>query len=207
MFKKPNFWICALITVLCVTNTLHAFDWQARDVLIEAKAAYFRPTDHKFRRIYSDGGIFGGEISAQIYGGIYGWASGSYFYKKGSSTGLGNSTKIDLVPVGFGLKYLYSFNCLDLYVGGGALPTYVRFRDHSPFVIPKSQKWTWGGIVKVGAIWNINQCFFIDLFTDYSFVDVKFHRTNDGAVTRHRTDLSAWSIGAGIGYRFGGCCR
>lgn len=184
------------------TNILHAGEF-----LVEAKGAYFRSTDHKFRKIYSNGGLFSGEINYQAWNNIYAWASGGYFYKKGSSIGLSNSTKITLVPVGFGLKYLYSCNCFDFYVGAGAQPTYVYIKDNSSFAIGTSSKWTWGGIVKVGAIWNIRQNFFIDLFADYSFTDVKFHRTNNGAVTRQRADLSGWSLGAGIGYRFGVCCR
>ena len=200
MLKTRFFWIIVLvISGLASVNTL-----QAIDAFVEAKAAYFLPTDDKFRKIYSGGGIYGGEISCQAYKGLYGWASGSYFYKSGHSIGEHNATRITMVPLGLGLKYLYRISFADLYLGAGVLGTYVHMKDSSHYVVHEHSKWGVGGIIKGGAILNVNKHFFVDLFTDYSFMNVNFHNTHNGTVARHNADLSGWSIGTGIGYRFGG---
>jgi hypothetical protein len=180
---------------------------QAVDTLVEAKAAYFYPTSHEFREIYSDGGIYGLEVSCQAWRGFYPWFSASIVHKSGHSITTSplvssDSTRITLVPLGLGLKYLYPINFVDLYAGVGILGTYVHIKDNSPFVIRSSSKWGVGGIAKIGAIFNYKS-FFVDLFSDYSYTKVDFHNTNHGQVVRHRANISDWSIGAGIGYRFG----
>lgn len=193
--------------IVCASVLLGLFifstDLQAIDVFVEAKAAYFAPTDHKFRKIYSGGGIYGGEISCQTYRNLYGWISGDYFSKKGSSIGEHDSTRITIVPLGIGLKYLFPISCADLYLGAGVLGTYVHMKDHSPYVIHHISKWGVGGIAKAGAIFNFGENFFADLFTSYTYTEIGFHRTDDGKVTRNNAHLSGWAFGLGIGYRFG----
>lgn len=177
---------------------------QAVDMFAEAKAAYFLPIDSKFRKIYSDRSIYGAEYSCQAWQGLYGWASGSYYSSWGTSIGLKHRTHIYFIPVALGLKYLYRFKRVDLYVGAGAMGTYLHIKDYSRFVIPTSCKWGFGGIAKAGLIVNLPKAFFIDFFSDYSYMKVDFHNTDHGKVQRHSADLSGWSIGGSIGYRFGG---
>lgn len=88
------------------------------------------------------------------------------------------------------------------YVGAGGLATWLKLRDHSPFVIPKSEKWGFGGIVKAGAIIDFCEGFFADLFVDYSILNISFHNTGGGRVTRQTAHLSGVSAGVGLGYRF-----
>jgi hypothetical protein len=198
MLKRYFLYVSALTSALISANIL-----QATDVFVEAKAAYYRPTDDKFREIYSDSGIYGGEISCQAWRGLYGWASASCFHKGGHSIRMHDSTTITFVPLGFGLKYLFPVSFVDLYVGAGMLNTYAHIEDDSHFVIHSHSKWGQGGIVKAGAIFNVNKHFFVDLFSDYSFMKIDFHNTDHEKVVRHDADLSGWSIGAGVGYRFG----
>jgi hypothetical protein len=173
------------------------------DVLAEAKAGYFCPTSGRFREIYSGGGIYGFEVSCEAYKGLYPWVSGSYFSQSGRSIGLKNRTIITFVPIGYGLKYVYSWNkYLDVYTGLGGLFTYLHMRDHSRFVIPSISKWGFGGIVKFGFLVNATNRFFFDLYTDYSFLEIDFHNTHHGKLVRHNADLSGFSFGGGVGYRF-----
>jgi len=172
-------------------------------IYTEAKAAYFHPTDKDFRKVYSGGGIYGFEVTGQAWRNIYAWGSGDYFHKSGSSIGSGNSSKITFVPLGFGLKYLFPMRFVDIYAGAGMLTTYLHMKDDSPFVIHSVSKWGLGAVVKTGANFIIKKHFFIDLFTSYSFMKIGFHNTHHGKVIRHHADLSGWSIGGGVGYRFG----
>jgi len=51
------------------------------------RAAYFFPTDHKFRKIYSGAALYSAEINYRAYKRLYPWASVGYAHKSGSSIG------------------------------------------------------------------------------------------------------------------------
>lgn len=129
---------------------------QAIDIFAEAKAAYFYLENNKFRKIYSDNCMYGLEMNCQVWNRWYASASVNYFTKRSSSSKQSSSsaekerTKITLVPVGFGLKYLYCFQPVTLYAGAGVVSSYLHMREHSPYIIHKASKWAWKGIVKTG---------------------------------------------------------
>lgn len=172
------------------------------DVFTEVKAAYFRPTAREFRSLYSDSGLYGIELTGQVWRGLYAWGSTDCFYQTGKST-LGNSTKVTMVPIGLGLKYLIPVKEADVYFGAGILGTYLHTHDRSPYVIQHNSHWGVGAILKAGVFLLAKEHLFFDLFTNYSFTKVNFHDTDGGKVIPLQADISGWSIGAGIGYRFG----
>lgn len=183
---------------------LNIFQCEATEVLLEAKGGYFFPSDHRFKKIYSGGGIYGGEISVQIaHSPLYAWISGDYFSKNGRSIGEKNSTTIQLIPLAVGLKYLYPISILDLYLGAGLQPTYFRTIDRSPYVSRTVSKWGLGGMFKGGILFNIKKGFFVDVFSGYSLLNIHYHSGSDASVIRNSAHLSGWIIGAGLGYRFG----
>lgn len=179
-----------------------SLDSISNQFLLEAKAAYFRPTAHLFREIYGEGGIYGLEFSIQSWKNLYTWTSVSCFAKSGSSIGEHNKTNLIYVPICLGIKYLFPVKNWYFFLGAGAIAGYLHIHDHSPFVIQKVVKWGAGGIVKANALYNVSNHFFLDFFTDYSFLKIDFHKTNHGTVIRHHADLSGWSISAGLGVRF-----
>ena len=161
--------------------------------LAEAKAAYFRPTGSKFKEIYGDEiGLYGVEVSAQAWKRLYGWASASYASKKGVSS-LGDPTRLTMVPIGLGVKYMHAYKHVSYYLGAGALTTYAHTRDSSPYLRHEITKWGIGGIAKAGLLVNINKCLFLDLFSDYSYTRIHYHGGE--------ANFSGWSAGLGIGYR------
>jgi len=181
------------------------------EVLVEAKAGAFFPSDKVFRDIYGrhGGGIFGGEITVPVWCGIAPWISADYFCNEGRSIGDHDATRVIIVPIGFGLKYMYEL-CVcdwnvDLYAGAGATYNYFKNRDHSEFVIEHPHEWGWGGIVKVGGIVNLDCGLFLDIFANYSFLKLDFekeHTEDDGFVVRNDAKLSGFAIGVGLGYNF-----
>lgn len=199
MFKNAFFQATSL------TLLLAAADACATDFFAEAKAAYFRPTSDKFRDVYGSGGIYGLEASCQFWKPLYAWASADYFHKRGRSIGSGggSSTKVTLVPLAFGAKYLIPYKWVDFYLGIGPTFTYIHFTDNAPGVIRHSSKWGYGGMAKAGALLNFKKHFFFDLFTDYSYLKARFSNTSEGKVLRPHMDLSHWSIGLGVGMRLG----
>lgn len=175
----------------------------ARDVLLEAKGAYYIATGDRFRDIYgTGGGRYGAELTVEFCRNIYGWVSAEGFTKHGCSIGGKNPTKLTLVPLGFGFKYFHEVDCGDLYVGLGVLATQVTEKDCSPFVIPRRCDWTAGGIVKAGWIVDLPRCFFIDFFVDYSCINIKFCRGPSITVQSCKANIGGVALGAGIGYRF-----
>lgn len=182
---------------------LVAFHLTAFEALTEAKVAYFLPTDAQFRNHYGQDGLLSTlEASFSAGDNFYPWASVSYFGNTGH-TNVGGKRKshISFIPIGAGMKYLYFFEHLGVYGGLGALPIYLHIENHSPLLARREKKWGCGGVAKVGLIadrlWN----FFLDLFAEYSYIKIPFHKTP--ATALHPANLSHFSIGGGIGYHFG----
>lgn len=178
-----------------------------KDYLLELKAAYFLPTGDRFKNVYGGSGIYGLEFTFQAKDFLYVWTSADFYLKSGHAYGSActspSSTDIWFLPFAAGIKLFCPINIVDLWLGGGVLGTYVNVKDHNPNVISSISKWGVGGIVKAGAIINCTKYLFVDLFTDYSFMQIPFHDTRKGTVIPHKADLSGWSFGGSIGYRFG----
>lgn len=185
---------------------------QALDTLFEANAAYFYPTDPQFRKIYSGGGIYRLKTCTQVWEQFYPWISIGVFSKSGSSIGEGDKTRITIVPLGFGFKYLPLFDrFFRPYLEVGGLASYVHIHDYSPYVVKKNSRVGAGGIIKIGLLTYLAKFFFLDFFCDYSFMKVNFntsykeerhHGADNKEVTHHRADLSGFSFGGGIGFSF-----
>lgn len=172
-------------------------------ILVEAKAGYFFPINDTFKEIYQGGGIYGIEVSAQAWKGLYPFISGSYFSEPGRSIGGHTRTVITMAPIDVGLKYAFDLNrYLDVYIGLGAVFEYLNMKDESPYVIQNITKWGYGGIAKAGLWIYATKNFFIDLFGDYRFVTVDFDNTCGGRVVRHDANISGFTAGGGLGYRF-----
>jgi hypothetical protein len=177
-----------------------------KDIIIEFKGAYFQPMHHTFKHIYHGAAIFGPEITFNLFGPIYGFASYDFLPKNGKSIGLKTPTKVRMHVLAVGFKYISCVaDNVSLYAGLGFEPISLHTKNDSPFVIPKTHKWGFGGIVKFGTYIDLPCNFVLDLFADYSFVDVK--RTSRtifpvGFIEQTKANLSGFVLGGGLGYRF-----
>lgn len=196
--SAAKFLICASAMLAWCTEL------NAIDLHIEGKAAYFLPQVHKFREIYSGGGLYGCEVSFQTKNRLYGWVSIDSFSKRGESLGHPCHTKISMLPLGIGLKYcmpLYNWP-VECYLGAGLLATHVAMYDGSPYVTQKTSKWGAGGIAKGGFLFKCD-AFFLDLFTNYSYCSIDFHHEKSRPkVQRHSMNFGGWTFGVGVGRRF-----
>lgn len=194
---------------LLIVLALLALPLKGKDVLLEFKGAYFHAAGSHFKEIFKNGGAwYGPEITFALSDcyNLYGFASVDYFKTDGHSVGLENPTKISLLPISVGLKYLMP-TCwpgTDFYVGLGFEPIRVHIRNDSPFVIQRQTKWVLGGIAKMGAYIDLSCNFVLDLFIDYSFAHVSSHNTNapTGPIVPLKSSISGVIIGAGLGYWF-----
>ena len=197
-----------IFAVLAAVNTLaHSFCGD-RDVIVEIKGAAFVPTSCRFKEIYGKkAGEVGGEVTFQLApcnDHWYGFASVDYFQHCGKSIGLGNPTKVEVVPLALGLKYLFPCWYGDFYVGLGFQPTHVKMINDSPFVAPCTAQWGMGGIAKFGAYFDVWCNWVLDLFVDYSFVDVHCKKLCNAPafVVPLKAKVDGVVVGAGLGYRF-----
>ena len=172
----------------------------AGEVCLEARAAYYYPTDSTFRDIYDGAGLYGLELSYQCGWNLYPWASAGYFYQTGQSIPDKTDTTVYLVPLACGLKYQWCCKCIRPYLGVGVNIPYLYTKDESPFVVNIRNKWGVGAIFKSGFIYDFGNCFYSNIFLDYSWTKIDF---NDTDITLGTTaDISGLAFGAGIGFRF-----
>jgi len=205
MFIKNKLRILSLSVLTIISSHAH-------DVLLEVKGAAFIATGERFKDIYGRAaGMGGAEVTFNAWescecwewlSNFYGFVSADFLRKSVNSIGCCSPTKVDVTTIGIGLKYLFPFCYGDFYLGLGALPTNVRTKDCSPFVLPKTSQWGCGGIAKIGAYFDLPCSFFIDLFVDYQFVTVKPKCCPDSGIQFTKANLNGAIIGLGLGYRF-----
>lgn len=179
-------------------------DWNCINFGAEARVAYFKPTSKKVRKIYSNGMPF---YELEVSAGLDNWrlwAGVGGFSKKGRSIGGHNPTRLEVLPISFGLKYVFCLcPCVQFYFGGGAVYSHMKTKDHSPFVHKNTQKWTWGGVAQAGTYYFFNNTFYGSFFVDYLYQKFKFsHSRKHPFVVRHDADLSGFKVGVGIGAQF-----
>jgi outer membrane protein len=177
------------------------------DLAVEARVAYYHPTSKKVRHIYSEGvADYQLEISKGLGCNWRVWAGVSGFSKEGRSIGFHNRTRLSLVPVNLGVKYVYPIMCdTKLYVGAAVCYSFLNIKDHSYYVHEHTSKGNWGGLIQLGLYYNIWDCLYLDVFADYYFQRFHFSHSNysyDYYVERHNLDMSGYKVGAGLGFSF-----
>jgi hypothetical protein len=186
---------------------------------LEARAAYFYPTDHRFREFFSGGGIYGLEFNAKVWQRLFVWGEVDYFSKTSRTkidfgptinapltcflgTYKRDRTRVTLVPCSAGLKYYFNKDPVQFYLGAGFLASYLHTDVHSKTLVGGRGKWGFGGAFKSGFLCHIGSSFLLDFFTDYYLVEAHPHRSHHKKVVVHSADISGFSFGGAIGYLF-----
>ena len=190
-------WIFLLIPFF----TLMAGEWD--DWSIEGRVAYFYPTQKKFRRVYKDGGPdYQIEVSKRLCNDWFGWFNTSWFHQTGHSTGIRYHTRVDFIPVGLGIKRNICITPkLFAYIGGGVNLSFIRLKNDDPFIKKHNHRECVGGVVKLGLNYQLSECFYVGIFSDYLIQ--QFHRRGfrHGAYYT-KIDASGFKFGGNIGYSF-----
>jgi hypothetical protein len=186
-------------SLLCCQNTC------CDQFSVEAQYAAFFPLDSKVRRIYKSAlpsFTLEGNWQCQCWGL---WLNGSYVFGNGHAIGCGrNKTHLNLVPITFGVKYIYSVcDSASLYLGLGASYSFLNIRDHSDFVHKKVSSNGFGGVIKTGFVYNYCENIFLEGFLNYLYQRFTFPKTgSDPFVYRQDANLSALQLGIGLGMKF-----
>lgn len=190
-----HFWVIGFIFMI-----LSSFQGHARDILVEGKASYYLSTNKRFRDIYGGPGLYRIETNIQTWKDLYTWVSLGYLYGNGR-TNQGSHSHIHLVPLSFGSSYYFKWKGILPYLGVGPIIAYSHIDNGSSGVSRNQDGWGGGFITKFGFLAPLTDAFFFDFFADYSFIRMSFHHTNKRTI-HHKGDLSGFSFGAGLGYRF-----
>jgi len=188
----------AIAILLCIGRSV-----QAEGFLLEGKISYFRPTSSDLKKIFGSAWLNAQiEISQSIWECLNIYASANFLHACGCSIGGENDTKIRIIPMSLGLKYLTSINsCCDLYVAAATRYFFLRIENDYPFVKNTINKHGLGGVVEAGGLFYITPCFFLDVFADYSFKKLQ-HSKGSLEISPHSIEVGGLCIGAGIGYNF-----
>lgn len=82
------------------------------------------------------------------------------------------------------------FSC---YLGIGPTLGKIWIKNHSRCCHDHALKYAVGGIIKTGVNYCINDCFVFDVFVDYLYEPVNFHKS---------VDIGGLKAGAGVGVVF-----
>jgi outer membrane protein len=144
------------------------------------------------------------------------WVGVNGFSRKGESIGFDDRTRLQLIPINFGLKIFYPIFCnTKVFIGGAACYSFLRIRDHSEYVRKHTRKEDWGGLIQSGITYNFCDWGVVSAFADYYFQRFDFHSTDYSSfygsgysyndhryIERHSLDMSGYKVGVGLGVTF-----
>lgn len=170
---------------------------------LEVKAGYFFFSDSKMRKIYDKGG-FDVQLSGsyplwrclQLYGSV------EYLQCHGRSLADHQKTRIREVPFSLGLRALFPLGCnFSYYLTAGPRFFCVHSHNDSSYVDRTISKSGLGLFVNTGFTYSLSQCFFVDLFGEYSYGRLNYtsYKTNTYG---EKTQVGGFTFGAGLGYSF-----
>lgn len=202
----------------------------------EVRVAYYQPSSKRVRHIYSDGWAdYQLELSKSFKGfgellkgcgcdglkdiELRGWVGVSGFSRKGDSIGFHNDTKLQLIPISFGLKIFYPIFCnTKVFIGGAACYSFLRIHDHSDYVHQHIRKEDWGGLFQSGITYDFCNWAYASIFFDYYFQRFHFHdekissfsRSSDSYYLgrnsrfndRFDLNMNGYKVGVGLGISF-----
>ena len=177
--------IITIVTVIFLSGLANA-----TDIIIELKAHYLHPSEEAFRDIYGGGMMYGGEISIGVWRGLDVWFGVSYFSKTGELTFTKEETKLEIYPIGGGLKYKLSTGIFDLYAGAGL--NYYQYKESNP--LGHVSKGGLGYIGKIGSYVKVTGGLLFDLYVNYSYCKLK--------PADFEINIGGIEAGVGIGYSF-----
>jgi hypothetical protein len=118
------------------------------------------------------------------------WVGASFFSKKGELSFTGEETKVRIIPIGGGVKYISSVGGINYYSGIGI--NYYLYKETNP--IGDASKGGFGILGMIGSFMKVTRGLIIDLYIDYSYCKMK--------PADYRINIGGFEAGIGIGYEF-----
>ena len=159
-------------------------------VLFKLKGGYFHPCDQNFRSIYGGGVKSGFEVSTEVARNLELWVEAGYFAKKGELSYTKEATKLQIIPVGGGLRYVFPMRRLAFYWGAGVF--YHRYREVNPL---GTVDWGRPGlVVETGSSIRLTRRLIGDVFIRYSYCRMK--------PADFSFNIGGYDFGVGLAYEY-----
>ena len=169
----------------------------AGSLSLQAKASYFFPSDTYFKSIYGSAPTFGAKVAYDLAIGLGLWADVEFYSKTGTTdvTGdtsmAGETTKLRLVPVTAGVRYVFlPGGFVSPYLGAG-IGLFQYKETNSIGTVSKSDI---GFTAQAGVLVRLGRTVFVDLQGSYSSCKV-----NPAGV---EAELGGIKAGLGLGVAF-----
>lgn len=162
---------------------------------IDGRVSAFFPSDKRFREIYGDClANYEIEVGKTFCDNYDVWANFGWINKHGKTEHFHTKTKFDNFNFSIGGRYIFCFYpCLQPYIGLGINKAFIHVHNDSPYVKRKVYKDGIGGVVKLGLYYEPVDYLFFDLFADYLYQRIHFHRN---------VQTGGFKVGGGIGFNF-----
>ncbi|KKM88255.1 hypothetical protein LCGC14_1260620 [marine sediment metagenome] len=157
---------------------------------IKVGVNYFRPSKQIFRDIYGNGVMYRAEICIGIGRGLELWMAGGYFSKNGKLSFTDEGTKLQILPVGWGIKYISTKGNINYYTGIGF--NYYQVKETNPIGDVGKGRLGFGG--EIGAFKRVTGGLIIDFRMDYYYCKME--------LANRKIDIGGLTIGIGLGYEF-----
>lgn len=178
--------------------------------VVEFRTSYFLPESKLLQEIYGNGGVnyqITGTVPLQLFcleeKGINIWWGVDYFNQSGRSQLEHTPSKITIVPLTLGLKYIFPRGMTRPYLGLGMKYWIVDVRNRTPYVIKHISDNGIGGILETGVLILLSRHWNLDLFTSYSYK--KFGPTPHHKPSYIQTtslEVGGWNFGGGLGFKW-----
>ncbi len=182
---------------------------QAIAVSIQGDASYFRPASSVLREVYGSVWIdYKVEMDQPLSYSNWFWerlsifADASYLSKNGRTEGGHYRTRIQIIPISLGLKWVQPiYDSVNFYLGAAPRYFFLKIHDHLNVVQEKTHKNGLGGMAITGFIFDLWKGLYLDLFASYSFKHFDKPSIPRG-VEGHSLEVGGLDAGGGIGWEF-----
>ena len=157
---------------------------------IKVGVNYFRPSKQAFRNIYGNGVMYRAEIGIGIGRGLELWMGSGYFSKKGELSFTKEITKLQILPVGGGVRYISIEGNINLYTGIGL--NYYQVKETNPIGEVSKGRLGFGG--ETGAFKRITGDLIIDFRMHYYYCKIE--------LADRKINIGGLTVGIGLGYEF-----
>lgn len=182
------------------------------EAMTTAKVGYFRPSSGILRDIYSSSwasfGLEGaGSFSEtnSVLKRTYLTGKVNYMESHGYSKGFEDRTRIQIVPLSLGGRFLESFTNVavpfDLYLGGGPSYFFVDVKNNSTTAKSRVNRSGLGGFTELGTFIRPAKHLLINFALGYSFKRLSPPGDSKACKT-HSVEVGGFAAEGGVGYKF-----
>ena len=154
---------------------------------------FFYPSDQAFREIYGSGDTSGIEVTLELNKRLDFWARATYFFKRGHLTLTREPTQVEIIPIGYGIRYKFSLkNLKNVVFFAGAGLDYFVFSEVN--VLAEIDTGNMGFSCRGGTSLRLFKGMLAELVFNYSRCFIQ--------PAEYRVNIGGWQIMLGLGYNF-----